>query len=322
MAPPHYRDTLTEAARLKRPILHHGESFRYVNCSRLLTSPVTNDSCWLLQIPLPTGGWFNILLDSFLGIEAVSTFRWWLVQTATVPPAYTSIAQIQELCEQSGGKLDLLVITHFNEDHCHPPTLLAADPTIPVIAGPGAYPVLKKWKHFDSVSAIPPFTAEGKHNSPPCFPDWLGIGWIAMAPIYNDTTLMITFDLNDGPETVIYSIHGMTQERLDSVKSMKVSTVIHPLVESTAFWGRFPTQGAHEGLVAFRTLKPKYWVRNHGGTTFTGFMSNVIVEVRRTIQDALNQEAGVEVRDVEEAIARGHKGQLVDLDNGLAMILR
>jgi hypothetical protein len=125
------------ASQGTEPILHH----------------LNADSSWLVQIPYPPHSpgsegrkFFNIVLDPWLSGPQSDVASWFSKQWHAIPPHYSSISAVEELCREveallgdGEGKgearwIDAVAISHEFTDHCHEGTMRELNPNTPIFA--------------------------------------------------------------------------------------------------------------------------------------------------------------------------------------------
>jgi hypothetical protein len=314
----------------------------------VLTS-VNADTTWLLQLPIPSSSvsdrkWFNVILDPWLTGPQSDVASWFSRQWHVEPPACGTISAVEELCakveyisqssssssstsgtatplklEKSRPHIDAIAISHEFTDHCHKETLLACDPSTPVIASTKAAALVKGWKHFNNVIETPGFTGDWTTiasldaNGQSVLPDWLKIGRVVTKSdaLYYHSAVLIAFQLGDSQspiESVIYTPHGIHAKSLvsltESSPPIKTLALLHGLHDVSIDWGQQLNLGAHNGLAAQQALGAKYWVGTHdevkkGGGVVSWFLRRKVISVKQALEQLGEGKMAEETNFVE-----------------------
>lgn len=247
------------------------------------------------------------------------------------PSQIESTAKIAAQGTSLPAYIDAVAICHEFSDHCHEATLREIDPSVPIIATDKAAALIRSWKHFQRVYTAPSFGPDNpdwRAARIPALPDWLSISRIVSPgnALYYHSALLIsatpasplsTPDCGGkhwpkhGAEAIIYSPHGIAAADLahlaDAQPPLRTLALLHGLHDVSL--PRFQLNlGAHNGLQAHRTTRPKYWVASHdepkkGGGVVGFFLKRSVI----TLRDAVDR-----LRDAAGAGAGGAKGDKED----------
>ncbi|KAI1367658.1 hypothetical protein F5Y08DRAFT_50472 [Xylaria arbuscula] len=284
---------------------------------------LNGDTTWLLHLPYPDGVdrpsgriRFNVLLDPWLQGPQSDGGRWFSIQWHVVAPSVQTMEELNGLLaelEKGGGALDeaktesyidAVAICHEFTDHCHEATLRELPSSTPIIAPDKAGKLIRSWKHFDSVTEMPPFlAAEARdwRSTLRCapLPPWVGIGRVVTPgnALYYHSAIIVAWvgssTAGDEANSLIYSPHGIESSALSGIKTTGLRTLalLHGLDDVRLGVMKQLNLGAVNGVSAARECGAKYWVATHdevkkGG----GFVSLLLRRTTWSVADAVKRE--------------------------------
>lgn len=297
---------LTCEAETRRPFIHH----------------LNADTSWLIQIPRNDDHprpYFNLLIDPWLTTSQIEFSRFFHEQAHTVPSAFQTIAEIESFIqaienractlqntpapsEPPDSYIDAVACSLSLTDHVHEPTLRQLHPSVPLLVCEDALYV-KKWNHFTTIAAIPPFQRSWQTTTLPSLPSWLGIGSLAMTKdlqgIHKGLVVSFSSPRHPTAEAIVYMPHGIPAEQMDFLRErdppLRVLALLHGLlnVKVGLSWLGYSDAnlGAHNGLKLQRLLEAEYWAGTHDEMKVEkGFTSWILTQNPISLEEALERE--------------------------------
>ncbi|KAI9682315.1 MAG: hypothetical protein M1817_000369 [Caeruleum heppii] len=322
--------------------------------SRPCLTHLNADSSWLLQLPIPrppqdarSGDYFNILIDPWFTGSQVDVAPWFSRQWHAIESKVKTISDVEGLIATRGNPfvgsaqassdeaqdttksrscIDVVIISHEFTDHCHRETLLELSPEVPIFAAKKAASLIRSWAHFSLVQTIPSFdeaNAGWTRTSLAPLPRWLGVGRLTSSnldPSCLHSAVIISFDVGDGAEAIIYTPHGISPRALEPLATadppLNTLALIHGLHEVSLGGVSQINLGAHNGLKGQRQTQAKYWVRTHDEIkTGKGLIGAILKRNALTVDDALKEEKAERDERAQQEV------NFYSLDSGESLVL-
>lgn len=165
--------------------------------------------------------------------------------------------------------IDAIVIHNQIEDHAHQQTLMLADPGTPILAAEPAVHVIRSWKHFTNIWAIP----NSNIGSKTPLPRWLGVMRLPTAEVslngLHGTLISWASKSSGRPEGLLFAPHGIALETVENVlvgaPVLKILALLHPVNETEPQGDQGGSLGVVSGLEVYRAIEAKYWVQIDDG---------------------------------------------------------
>jgi hypothetical protein len=298
--------------------------------------------------------YYNIILDPWLSGPQSDLSSWFSRQWHAISSAYETVPEVEELCRRveaiASSKpmasiaadervIDAIAISHEFTDHCHKDTLVQFGRDVPVIATAKAAELIRGWGHFERVVETPPFGgdnaaedgggggggdgADWRRTRIDALPCWLGISRVVTGQdaFYYHSAVLLAFQLDPdkAAQCVIYTPHGIRANSLEPITTarppLQTLAMLHGLHDVRIDWGQQLNLGAHNGLMAQRALRARYWLGTHdevkkGGGIVSWFLRRKVWSVA----DALDQAEDEEGKGL-------FGGEYLELGNGQSLVL-
>ncbi|KAL2210515.1 hypothetical protein CC79DRAFT_1365904 [Sarocladium strictum] len=193
--------------------------------------------------------------------------------------------------------IDAFIIHNQVEDHAHPQTLMLTDPDTPVLAAEPAVHVIRSWKHFTNIWAIP----NSNIGSKTPLPRWIGVMRLPTAEASpNDlhgTLISWASKFSGRPEGLLFAPHGIALETVENVlvgaPVLKMLALLHPVNETEPQGDQGGNLGVDSGLEVYRAIEAKYWVQiDDGDLERTGLVAPLLEFRERSLEEALEANPG------------------------------
>ncbi|PYI19616.1 hypothetical protein BO99DRAFT_473531 [Aspergillus violaceofuscus CBS 115571] len=288
---------------------------------------LNGDSSWLISLPWPTGGYFHLLLDPWLGGPAIITSSWLSHITHVEQEKFQTIAQVEQLARDisgprdSEGHIDAVIVSHPFSDHTHKDTLIQLASTVPVYAACEAAAVVRSWNHFDTVVDIPDYapTTPWREEDLAPLPSWLHLLRIPTGephPALHFGIVLALASRNERREAIIYSPHGIEPQFLQPLvdeESFATLALLHGIDDQSTLG--VPQLGVENGLRLEALTGARYWLRTHNPRlNFRGLIGWFYRSVPRTLDEGLNQAE-------RETGTKRARPNYVEVANGESVVL-
>ncbi|KAJ9145134.1 hypothetical protein NKR23_g5550 [Pleurostoma richardsiae] len=325
--------------------------------------------------PAPSKRYFHVVSDPWLSGPSVVLSSWLIWLSLADPPAVRDGAGVEAMARQvedaaaeaaSGGGtgnnrssvadeegnhsgtessssfplINAIFINHHNTDHMHKETLETFDSRIPVFATPETADTIRRWRHFDSVTAThtidPSHRAGSKgwqqlHPGPP-LPPWLSVFRVPGHRDLNFGIVIMWSPDESTHEALLYMPHGMLAdqpsvqalldtETAEAVPPFTVLAMLYPLKENFA-WGVQTTLGGAGALALDELARPRYWVRTHDSQfLYKGLIMLGVWDVFKSLDEIMDEAAEGKESDTNGNVPR-RKPNPVKVDNGGCIVLQ
>lgn len=187
--------------------------------------------------------------------------------------------------DDDDGEVDLIIVSHYIEDHCNRESLTQCAPSAPVITIAGTK--ISSWNHFTSIEIMPEIDLHAPENlwrdvpDSTSLPKFLRVGRLPSnetIPALHFATLIAYAaseantsgaqdDASHAVETILYSPHGFYADRLQKLNAAdqdgksRMLAVLHGL--DPAWYPQPANLGVQNGWQLAVKTRAKYWVPTH-----------------------------------------------------------